>query len=46
MGLSLFWDNSNIWLVGRGVCHQREPGDESAFRIHFAETRGQTGRYP
>jgi hypothetical protein len=36
MGLSAFWDNSNIWLVGRGVCHQREPGDESAFRIHFA----------
>jgi hypothetical protein len=36
MSLSVFWDNSNIWLVGRGVCHQREPGDESAFRIHFA----------
>jgi NYN domain len=36
MGLSIFWDNSNIWLVGRGVCHNREPGDEWAFRIHFA----------
>ncbi len=35
MGLSIFWDNSNIWLVGRNVCHQREPGDEPAFRIHF-----------
>jgi len=36
MGISVFWDNSNIWLVGRGVCEQREPGDEMAFRIHFA----------
>jgi NYN domain-containing protein len=36
MGISVFWDNSNIWLVGRGVCSQREPGDELAFRIHFA----------
>jgi hypothetical protein len=36
MGLTIFWDNSNIWLVGQGVCHQREPGDELAFRIHFA----------
>jgi hypothetical protein len=36
MTLSVFWDNSNIWLVGRGVCHQREPGDEMAFRIHFS----------
>jgi NYN domain len=36
MSLSVFWDNSNIWLVGRAVCHQREPGDEAAFRIHFA----------
>src|SRR5689334_14354095 len=36
MGLSIFWDNSNIWLVGRIVCHQREPGDEFAFRIHFS----------
>ena len=36
MGLSIFWDNSNIWLVGQGVCRQREPGDDFAFRIHFA----------
>jgi hypothetical protein len=36
VGLSVFWDNSNIWLVGRNVCGQREPGDESAFRIHFS----------
>ncbi len=36
MGLSVFWDNSNIWLVGRGICQQREPRDASAFRIHFA----------
>jgi hypothetical protein len=34
--ISLFWDNSNIWLVGRGVCARREPGDEGGFRIHFA----------
>jgi hypothetical protein len=34
---SLFWDNSNIWLVGRnGVCAKREPADTAAFRIHFA----------
>ncbi|TNJ39919.1 NYN domain-containing protein [Chlorobaculum thiosulfatiphilum] len=37
MGLNVFWDNSNIWLVGRGVCEQREPGDEADFRIHFAK---------
>ena len=36
MGLNVFWDNSNIWLVGKSVCEEREPGDESAFRIHFA----------
>lgn len=36
LGLNIFWDNSNIWLVGRNVCQQREPGDEAAFRIHFA----------
>lgn len=36
MGISVFWDNSNIWLVGRGVCTQREPGDEWSFRIHFS----------
>jgi hypothetical protein len=35
MGISVFWDNSNIWLVGRSVCAQREPGDEFSFRIHF-----------
>ncbi len=34
--ISLFWDNSNIWLVGRGVCSKSECGDESDFRIHFA----------
>jgi hypothetical protein len=36
MSLSIFWDNSNIWLVGRNVCHEREPGDEWGFRIHFS----------
>lgn len=36
MPIQLFWDNSNIWLVGRNVCSQRERGDESAFRIHFS----------
>jgi hypothetical protein len=36
MGISVFWDNSNIWLVGRNVCANREAGDEGAFRIHFA----------
>jgi hypothetical protein len=36
MAIHLFWDNSNIWLVGRNVCAQREPGDENSFRIHFA----------
>lgn len=36
MTLNIFWDNSNIWLVGRNVCARREPGDESGFRIHFA----------
>ncbi len=35
MSTHIFWDNSNIWLVGRNVCAQREPGDETAFRIHF-----------
>ena len=34
--VSLFWDNSNIWLVGRNVCAKKEPGDEFGFRIHFA----------
>ena len=36
MSTSIFWDNSNIWLVGRSVCAKREPGDEQAFRIHFS----------
>jgi hypothetical protein len=36
MALNIFWDNSNIWLVGRNVCAKREPGDELSFRIHFA----------
>lgn len=36
MGLNVFWDNSNIWLVGRSICEKKEPGDEAAFRIHFA----------
>lgn len=34
--ISLFWDNSNIWLVGREVCKKREPAYENSFRIHFA----------
>ncbi len=37
MGINVFWDNSNIWLVGRSVCEIREPGDENQFRIHFAK---------
>ena len=36
MALHIFWDNSNIWLVGRNVCSQKEPGDEYSFRIHFS----------
>jgi hypothetical protein len=36
MGLHMFWDNSNIWLVGRKVCQVKEPGDEAVFRIHFS----------
>lgn len=36
MGIDIFWDNSNIWLVGRNVCAAREAGDENEFRIHFA----------
>jgi hypothetical protein len=35
MSLNIFWDNSNIWLVGRNVCSKREPGFEDEFRIHF-----------
>ncbi len=34
---SIFWDNSNIWLVGRNsVCAKREPTDIKEFRIHLA----------
>jgi len=35
MSLNVFWDNSNIWLVGRKVCTANEPGHEDAFRVHF-----------
>ncbi|MBI5659697.1 MAG: NYN domain-containing protein [Nitrosomonadales bacterium] len=35
MSLNVFWDNSNIWLVGRNVCRAKEPGNEDGFRIHF-----------
>lgn len=34
--VNLFWDNSNIWIVGQNVCSIREPDDKMAFRIHFA----------
>ncbi|MBH8560436.1 MULTISPECIES: NYN domain-containing protein [Hymenobacter] len=34
MSINLFWDNSNIWLVGQQVCKMREPGYEFDFRIH------------
>lgn len=37
MSLNIFLDNSNIWLVGRNVCTEKEPGHETAFRIHFAK---------
>ncbi|MGB4467122.1 MAG: hypothetical protein WBI41_03595 [Azovibrio sp.] len=37
MSINIFLDNSNIWLVGRKVCSIKEPGHESAFRIHFAK---------
>lgn len=36
MSTHVFWDNSNIWLVGRNVCAKKESGSESMFRIHFA----------
>jgi len=36
MSIHIFWDNSNIWLVGRNVCANREPSDEQGFRIHIA----------
>lgn len=35
MSLNIFWDNSNIWLVGRKVCAMLEPGKEDDFRIHI-----------
>lgn len=35
MSVSIFWDNSNIWLVGRNVCEHKEKGHEFEFRIHF-----------
>lgn len=35
MDVYLFWDNSNIWLVGDKVCASREPGSQGAFRIQF-----------
>lgn len=35
MGISIFWDNSNILLVGKNVCSKLEPGNEMLFRIHF-----------
>lgn len=35
MSLNIFWDNSNIWLVGRNVCGKNEPGHQSGFRIRF-----------
>ncbi len=34
--INVFWDNSNIWLVGKVVCGIKEPGDEFGFRIHLA----------
>ena len=36
MCVNIFWDNSNIWLVGKNVCAQKEKGLETQFRIHFA----------
>lgn len=35
MPLNIFWDNSNIWLVGREICASKEPGNEEGFRIHI-----------
>ena len=37
MSLNIFWDNSNIWLVGQRVCEVCEPGYENNFRIDFAK---------
>lgn len=36
MSLNVFWDNSNIWLVGRNLSSKRKPGQEVTFRISFA----------
>ena len=33
--LYVAWDNSNIWLCGRDLSSQKEPGNEEGFRIHF-----------
>lgn len=33
--LYIAWDNSNIWLCGRNLSSQKEPGHEEGFRIHF-----------
>jgi len=35
MSLNVFWDNSNIWLVGKNYCGVKEPGHEREFRVHF-----------
>lgn len=35
MSLNVFWDNSNIWLVGKNYCVVREPSHEREFRLHF-----------
>jgi len=35
VSLNIFWDTSNIWLVGRKVCTTIEPGNEDAFRVHI-----------
>jgi NYN domain len=33
--VNLFWDNSNIYIVGQAVCDQKEPLNKGGFRIHF-----------
>lgn len=33
--INLFWDNSNIYIVGQNVCAKREPDAKAAFRIHL-----------
>jgi hypothetical protein len=32
--MNLFWDNSNIYIVGQQLCKENEPGHEFDFRIH------------